>query len=352
MMHAPSYDSYDAALDELAASDIALKNGNSNHAPMVAEALCALGRPEAVAPWLDRYHARLQPRPPARERIPADRWHEALGRRDRFADWALYFATEMETADWRVVLERWLDRLAPGFCAAATHGVIRVGHAVRGLAECQTPSRRRELADALAGWAATWQTLPASEARSDRALPPAAAIGRVPLLPAERRRPGNITTGLAALADFPEFAAVAGLLDTERAAAPLIGELCELFVRVYLANARNIPTTIAFIHGVTSHAALGHIATVVAETAVRTAVRHAWQSGCALYACYGEAAPVAVAAPAGDADELVEAALANGDEHVIKFTEACLCRHRAAPSPAYLAAAAHVIAMLQPRRQG
>jgi hypothetical protein len=350
-MRAPSYDSYDAALDQLAASDIVLKNGNSNHAPMVAEALCALGRPEAVAPWLDRYRPRLQPRPPARERIPADRWREALGRRDRFADWALFFAAEIETADWRAVLERWLERLGPGFCAAATHGVIRVGHAARGLAECETQSRRRELADALAGGPATWQTLPASEARPDRAMPPAEAIGQVPLLPAEQRRPGNITTGLAALADFPEFAAVAGLLDTERAAAPLIGELCELFARVYLANARNIPTTIAFIHGLTSHAALGHIAGEVGAEALRPALCYAWQAGCALYACYGEAAPSAATTSAGDADELVEAALANGDEHVIKFTEACLCRDRAAASPAYLAAAAHAIAMLQPRRQ-
>ena len=29
-----------------------LKNGNSNHAPMVAEALCAMGRPDAVMPWM------------------------------------------------------------------------------------------------------------------------------------------------------------------------------------------------------------------------------------------------------------------------------------------------------------
>jgi len=37
-----------------------------------------------------------------------------------------------------------------GFCAAATHGVIRVGHAVRSLAGAETPGRVRELADALA----------------------------------------------------------------------------------------------------------------------------------------------------------------------------------------------------------
>ena len=35
---------------------------------------------------------------------------------------------------------------------------------------------------------------------------------------------------------------------------------------------------------------------------------------------------------------LVDRALANGDEHVIKFTEACLRRNALEPSPAYLSA--------------
>jgi hypothetical protein len=38
----------------LAGYDIALKNGNSNHAPMVAEALCAMSRPQVVVPWIAR----------------------------------------------------------------------------------------------------------------------------------------------------------------------------------------------------------------------------------------------------------------------------------------------------------
>ena len=49
----------DNALDTLARYGPDLANGNFNHAPMVAEALCALGRPEAVMPWIERYRARL-----------------------------------------------------------------------------------------------------------------------------------------------------------------------------------------------------------------------------------------------------------------------------------------------------
>ena len=49
-MPTSDYESLDEALEALAGCDITLKNGNSNHAAMVAEALCAMGRPQAVMP--------------------------------------------------------------------------------------------------------------------------------------------------------------------------------------------------------------------------------------------------------------------------------------------------------------
>lgn len=349
-MRPPSYDVYDDALDALRGFDIALKNGNSNHAPMVVEALCALGCAEAVEPWLAGYRPRLQPRPEASQPIAGETWRQILGRRDRFADWAVFFAGELEADPWQNVLDRWVRRLAHGFCAAATHGVIRVGHAVRGFGQRGTSSRRRELGDALASWAATWQTLPEGDGAHGPAMPPGQAIGQVPLLLPERRRPGNIVTALSALANFPDFAAVTGLVDTKGPAAPQIAELCELFVRLYLANARDIPTTIAFIHTVTSLAALGHIARYVSETTAHLALRYAWQSGCAIYTCYGVSPPAVGIAPGGADDDLTKRAIANGDEHVIKLTEACLSRNRLAASAAYAAAAAHVADMIRPRR--
>ena len=51
-----------------------------------------------------------------------------------------------------------------------------------------------------------------------------------------------------------------------------------------------------------------------------------------------------------DAGTLAERAVANGDEHVIKFTEACLGRHAIVASPAYPAAARHVTGIIRPRR--
>ena len=77
------YTTLDDALDKIAPYGIELKNGNSNHAPMVAKALCALGRPEAVTPWIARYRESMLPRPAARDRIRGDAWRAALGRRER-----------------------------------------------------------------------------------------------------------------------------------------------------------------------------------------------------------------------------------------------------------------------------
>jgi len=345
------YTTLDDALDTISPYGIELKNGNSNHAPMVAEALCAMGRPEAVMPWLARYRERMSPRPPAGDRIRREAWRMALGRRERFADWSGFFRDELKEAPWRDVLDHWIGNLASGFCAAATHGVIRVGHAVRGLAARETPPRLRELADALAAWTATWQELPAGDATANGTMTPRQAITRVPIVPPDRRLTGNIVAALGALDGFAEFAPAIGLLDTSGEISALVAELTDAFARVYLANARNIPTVISFIHGVTSHAALGNIAPHVSEKSARTALRYGWQTGCALYACYGGGTAMADnPEPSDDTeDDLIDRAVANGDEHVIKFTEACLSRHSLDPSPAYLAAAHHVTGLVRRR---
>ena len=351
-MRSPCYASLDDALETLAPYGIELKNGNSNHGPMVAEALCALGRPGAVMPWVARYRERMLPRSGAQTRIRREDWRAALGERIRFADWCRFLGEELQEAPWREVLDRWMERLAPGFCAAATHGVIRVGHAARGLANSQTATRLRELADAFASWAATYQELPTNPEAESRRLTPREAIARVAVVPPDRRgQAGNITAALCMLDDFPPFVPAIGLIDTAGALEPLIGELTEVFARVYLANAHDIRSAIAFIHGVTSPAALGNIAPLVRGRTARAAVRYAWQAGCGLYACFGgETAMAADIEPSDtDVEGLVEHAIAHGDEHVIKFTEACLHQHTLDPSPAYFAAINHVRGMIPQR---
>src|SRR5262245_29224143 len=109
----------DAALEILSAYGPDLRNGLTSHAPMVVDALAALGRSEAVRPWLDRYRAGLLPRPSPREPIAHTAWTSVLGREDRFADWNVFFDAELTESSWRDVLARWLPRLAPALCASA-----------------------------------------------------------------------------------------------------------------------------------------------------------------------------------------------------------------------------------------
>jgi hypothetical protein len=349
MVHS-AYEPLDAALEQLAGYGTELTNGNFNHAPMVAETLCALGRPDIVLPWLDRYRLRILPRGATNDPIGESDWRQALGTRDRFPDWAAFFALRLQDADWREVLDVWAKRLAPGMSAAATHGAIRVGHAVRALNVEETALRRQELADALAAWAASYSELPTAHANREKA-PPATAITHVAIVPPEQRRPGNIVAALARLDDFPEFASVIGFADLDGDIATRLAELCDLFARVYLANVHNIPTAIAFIHGVTSLTALGHIVPNVSEATARSLLRFGWQAGCGLYACFGGDVPYRreVALDNTEPEALIERALANGDEHVIKFTEACLARHKIAPSPAYFAAIRHAFDIVRRR---
>jgi hypothetical protein len=180
-------------------------------------------------------------------------------------------------------------------------------------------------------------------------MAPREAIAQVPVIaPHQRRSLGNITASLAMLDDFPEFAPVIGLIDVSGDIETLLAELTEIFAQIYLANARDGLTTIVFIHGVTSLTAVGGIIPYISETTARSALRYAWQSGCALYACFGTNAMAEDIEPcAQNAQTLIDRALANGDEHVIKFTEACLRRDALVPSPAYRAAVDHALSTMR-----
>src|SRR5438132_626788 len=84
-MPIPSYTPLDEALDRLSGYGPALANGNFNHAPMVAEALCALGRPDAVMPWIERYQPRMLPRASAGGTAAPRQHHRGTGAARRVA---------------------------------------------------------------------------------------------------------------------------------------------------------------------------------------------------------------------------------------------------------------------------
>jgi len=345
---AADYALLDEALARLAFAGPELGNTFSNHAPMAIEALCTLGRGDAVLPWLERYRTGFLPRPAPVERIGEAGWQAALGRPRRFGDWFAYFQAELAERPWRAVLARWTPRLARGIVAAAMHGVLRAGHAARALAAEETPERRRELADGLAYWASDYQALPSGPADGPPA-PPSAAIARVARLPpAERGTFGALTDALRRLDGFAPFRAVRRAVDPGADLDAFASDLAATFARVYLANARDPLTTIAFIHTVTGPAALRPILPHVDGAAGRAALAHAWQASAGLYAAFGTAAPALAVeeAPGLRAEDLIDRAVASGDEHAIKFTAACLDEHARRPDPAFLRAADHAIGAL------
>jgi hypothetical protein len=315
-----------------------------NHGPMAAEALVALGRAERAPAWVEGYKRRFTAVYPATHRaVTRANWREALGDARREADWVEFFSRELKEAAWSQVVGRWASTLAPGLAAAAAHGVIRTGHAVRSLTVKETELRRRELAEGLAYWAAHYQPLPEAlpEARGAKPgkLKPAAALTQTPRLPDEKRIRGNIVNGLRSLNQLPEFAPVADLIVLPAEAAPFLSELTETFATVYLQNvhARN---AIALVHAVTGATALRSLLPYLSPSATREALRYGWQLGAAIYSVYaaGSTNPPPAAGEI-KRDYLIDRAVASEDEHAIKFTEACLREYALNPKPVYLQAA-------------
>ena len=75
--------SIDEMLDTLSFAGAEMVNGNANHGPMASEALFALGRDEAVLPWVEGYRNRLVDRPspllPSRVRTGWSIWGPETG---------------------------------------------------------------------------------------------------------------------------------------------------------------------------------------------------------------------------------------------------------------------------------
>jgi hypothetical protein len=348
-MNLANYSALDEALEIMAPMGPELTNGFSNHAPMAIEAMCAMGRGDAAMPWFEGYRKSLAPRRARVARLTTDNWRAAVGDLRRSEDWLQFFLNELEEHPWPIVLETWAERLAPGLMAAATHGVIRTGHAARAIALEETPARRRELADGLAYWAADYMVLPAERHSAVRAKP-SEAISNVKMIPFEIRKGnfGSFTDALLQLDSFEPFKHTLDGVDPSGDASAFLSDLTATFARVFIANACDIYTTVAFVHAVTGPSALRPLLPYLPDTTRRAALAYAWQAAAAMYATFGTSADLSRvdAFDSGDADELFDRAIVCGDEHAIKFTEVCLHEHALNSDPAYLAAADKAIRML------
>jgi hypothetical protein len=335
----------DESLARLAATGPEFGGGLSNHGPMAAEAMIRLGRPDDVEPWLDRYIRRLEEPPRPADRITDQTWRDALGVRRRVADWELYLRDQLADQPWQQALARWWPRLVPGLAANATHGIIRTSHAARSLAAAESSERLDELARGLAYWAAGYLELPGAPG-SGGDLDLDAAVSGLPVA-AGPVPPGPITARIrAGLAGEPRFpAAVAALRPPAYVPADL-HTLATAFAGVFLVYGRRQP--IAFVHAVTAPVAARSVLPLLPADLARPSYDALWQAAAALYSAFAADTvpePVPAAAPPAP-DILADQAVATGDVHAIKLTEACLRLYAELPDPVLLHAAARACQLL------
>jgi hypothetical protein len=351
----------------------------SNHGPMAAEAMARHGHAQDVPRWLDGYMDRLEEFPRGTAVIGPD-WREALGDPRRIADWTVFFGRAMAGQPWREVLGIWWPRLLPGVVAAATHGVIRTGHAVRALlTDGDDPAHVAELAHGLAYWAARWQPVPGAETGPGE--PPAGTVSPVAgtVSPAEPGavspagpgavspdtlgavpRIGDQTGGirdrlsrLDGLAGWPGALATPGLPAASEEIPAWLAGLADAAAVRYLEYAHGNP--VMLVHSATAPTAILRSLPALGEDLWAPSAAAAWAAAAALTSIYapGAGAPpeeLPDAPPGPDAAaETFARAVDHGDEHVIKFADTAADVHARTGSPAVLAAALRAVELI-PRR--
>ena len=340
-------DELDQALDLLRATGPEFGSGYSNHGPMATEALVAFGRADEVVPWVLGYRTHLEDLPTSRQRLRDIGHREALGRFDLFPEWLDLVRSQVTEPGWRTAVARWIPTLAEGLSGAAMHGLIRTAHAVRALERHETPERVEELSRALAYWAARYQALPVTG--SGQGLLPSGAVHSVA---SARGQVGGrlINDRLAELATFAPFRPAASLVQPVSVDPHLfLDDLIRTFADIYLANVQaGSRAAIAFIHGVTGPRAVRLLLDHVDDRTGDELLVSVWQAAAGIYSAYGEPGAVSTYAREDqrDVEDIVEQAIRTGDEHAIKFVEACLDEHRRNPDPLFVAAAADAAARL------
>jgi hypothetical protein len=299
-------------------------HGMTNHGPMAAEVMTRRALDIDITRWLDRYVRRLDELPPASQPI-AD-WAAALGDARRLPDWQAWFAARLDEQLWTEVLAIWWPRLLPGIAAGSTHGVIRVGHAVRALRAGGGAPARAELAHGLAFWAARYLPLPAAQPTGILAAGP--ALRQVTRLPEQS---GFVASRAARL---PGTAGWAASIAAIRPAAPgqepaALAELVAAAVRQYPDFGPAAP--VLLVHTATAPNAVRHVLPSLPSSLWADSFRHAWTAVAAIQAMY---------APVRGSAHALHLAAEHGDEHVLKFTDTAVDAFDAAGDPALLAAAA------------
>ncbi|SEE88435.1 Protein of unknown function [Streptomyces sp. 2112.3] len=314
----------DEALLRLHASGPEFRGFLSNHGPMAVEAMVRNGRARTVHRWLDAYTAKLEDVPSARTRITPANWRAALGDPSRVTDWTAYFTDQITERPWRELLAVWWPRLLPGIAGAATHPVIRVGHAVRTLlTDGEDAARLAEFAHALGYWAARHLPLPAAVHPAGSATP-AEALAALPRIADQGVTPVD---GYAQLPGTPAWLSTVESLhvptDPEAVRAALTG-----LVRAATLNYADYGhgNGIMLVHAATAPNAVLRTLPALPRDLWASSFAVAWAATSAITAIYAAETPRPAPDPAASVapEEVFERAVAHGNEHAIKFADTAL----------------------------
>ncbi len=311
----------------------------SNHGPMAVEAMVRGEHAEVVHRWVDRYSTRLDELPAPTARIGAD-WERALGDPNRIGDWIGYFTNELAEAPWQDVLAVWWPRLLPGIVAGATHGVIRVGHAVRVLlTEQPTPPRVDELGHGLGYWAARWLSVPGVVTPGGGEAP-AAALRGVARLPDQTGGIRDRVARLPELAGWSDSVAALRRPDDPVDIQGALADLVDAAVLRYRTHGHG--NGVMLVHSATAPNAVLRVLPALPVRLWPDSLAAAWAATATVTSIYGPAEALAdgelPAAPA-DARDALAIAVRHGDEHAIKFADTAVDTFDRTGDPAALAAA-------------
>ncbi len=330
-------------------------HGLTNHGPMAVEVIVRRGLEIDVDHWLDRYVRRLAELPATDATIRPGEWRSALGVAWRLPDWTAYFRRELRERSWEAVLVEWWPRLLPGIVAGSTHGVIRVGHAVRtlqaGLSGCPaSPETLDELAHGLAFWTARYRALPGVEAPAGR-LTAAEALSGVARLPDQT---GFIAHRLDRLERSPGWASSLRALRPPATAEDVparLDAIIDAAVAAYLGLGHGSP--VLLVHTATAPNAVRQVLPVLPADQWMPSLTAAWAAAAAVVATYAPAqpAPIEGVVRAGRGltrEDALQRAAEHGDEHVLKFADTAVEAYDRTENPDLLAATLHVGALITP----
>jgi hypothetical protein len=322
---------YDEALERFHRTGPEFEGWLSNHGPMAVEAMARRGRAGDIHSWCDRYVARLDDRPRGIETIDEEGWRDPLGDPVRTGNWLNFFDRVVRQRPWQETVATWWPRLLPGIAAGATHGVIRVGHAVSALQNAETSPRVAELGQALAYWAARWQPICVPALSGNLGVRQAWAA-----LPAVSDQRLGIRHRLSQLEETVGWSdAVSALRPPPRDRVPqALSTLVATSLEHYATEAHSDPTML--VHACTAPNAVATVLRSLPRNQWEPSHRAVWAPTAAVVAAYRPPAPIAaVTLPSPDPGDMLDAAMATRSEHAIKLVDTALRAYerRQGPEP-------------------